>query len=157
MIFTCGKIIKLAIFPHIKINQSCLLQILFRYETYLVENHQFVGLVGGVGAEDEDAFAFEEETVHIGDVHSAFGEDVYDVGGGTGLVVYLNCKYISELHVDVGGAENVVSLQRLSTNDAVDAKFLRVGNRGGNYLYAFLAQKVENLDQRSRLVLYEYR
>ena len=136
--------------------KSCLLQIILGDEADFVEHQQFVGSVGGDGAHYEDAFAFEKETVHIRNVDVILGEDVDDVGSRAGLVVDLNGEHVGELYADVGGAEYLVSLRRLGTYHTVDAKFLRVGNGGGYYLNAYLAQKVKHCGQCARLVLDEY-
>jgi len=105
------------------------------------------------GAEDEDAFAGEEEGVHVGNVDVGCCKDGQDAGCLARLVLELDCKDIGKRDGHALFAQNDVGTLRVVANDAVDAEVLCVGNGGGDYLDACSFEHVEHGKQCATLVL----
>lgn len=113
------------------------------------------GLVGVVGAEDEDAFPLQQEGVQVGDADAFAGEKFNGIGGLAGTVVEFDGEHFAERNGDTGFPEDLVGLVGLGADDAEDAVIDGIGNGGGDELDILLLEEPEDPHQGAGLVFDE--
>ena len=116
---------------------------IFRDEFQLIVQNGLTGLLGIVGAEDEDSLAVEQEGVHVGDADAGLRECLNGIGGTPRLVVKLNGEDVAERYSYSGFLQLLVCTQRFAADEAVDTILCRVGNGGSNDLDSSLLQNLE--------------
>ena len=107
------------------------------------------------GAEDEDAFAGEQEGVHVGNADVGLGKECQHAGRFARLVFELDGKDIGERRRDALLFQHDEGTLGVVADDTIDAEVLRVGNGGGDYLDACSLERVQHGEQRAALVFDE--
>ena len=114
-----------------------------------------LGALGIVRAEDEDALAAEQETVHINNADAGFAERLHGLCGTARLIVDGDGEDVTEGYRDIRFLELLTGAQRLAADETINAVFGGVGDGGSNDLDIGFFQRIKHTDQGAGTVLDE--
>ena len=128
----------------------------FSEEFKLIEHDGLLCFLTLVGTEHKHSLALPKEGIEVKDAHSSLRYILDGLCSASRLIVDAESKDIRKLHVDACFLEDEIRLCRRIAQDTIDALIFCVSDGRRYNLYASLAKKVENVDERAALVLYEY-